>query len=86
VIPEYIYLLCSATSVLCAWLLLSSYSESRNSILLWTGLCFVGLALNNVILFIDLAMIPDLDLYFSRNLPGLAGMGILIYGLIWEST
>ncbi len=41
---------------LCAFLLLRAYARVRQRLLLWSGLCFVGLTISNAILFVDLAM------------------------------
>jgi len=54
-------------------------------LLFWASFCFLGLAINNVILFIDLILLPDIDLFWWRTAPALAGMFILLYGLIWET-
>ena len=80
-----VYLLCALTSLACAVLLLRGYVQSRVRLLLWAGLCFVGLALNNIILFVDVRVVPDVDLSTVRSLPALAGLVILIYGLVWET-
>ena len=80
-----VYILCSLTSTLCAVLLLRGYRQSRVKLLLWSGVCFAGLALNNVRLFIDLRILPATDLSLVRTLPALAGIIVLIYGLVWES-
>lgn len=82
---EAVYLLCALTSVACTWLLLRSYASTRVRLLLWSGLCFVGLALNNVILFVDKVVTPDVDLSTWRLLPAFAGVCVLLFGLIWES-
>ena len=80
-----VYVLCALTSAACAVLLLRAYARSRVRLLLWVGLCFVGLALNNVLLFIDVRIAPDVDLSLWRSLPALAGLLVLIYGLVWET-
>jgi heme/copper-type cytochrome/quinol oxidase subunit 4 len=80
-----VYVLCALTSAACAVLLLRGYARSRVRLLLWVGLCFVGLTLNNVLLFIDMRMAPDVDLSLWRTLPALAGLIVLIYGLVWET-
>jgi drug/metabolite transporter (DMT)-like permease len=80
-----IYALCALTSIACAFLLLRGYSQSRVRLLFWSGLCFAGLALNNILLILDLSVLPDVDLEMWRTLPALAGVGLLIYGLVWES-
>ena len=81
-----VYALCGLTSAACAFLLLRGYRESAVRLLLWGGLCFVGLAINNFLLFIDLRVVPELDLSLWRSLPTLAGLGALIYGLVWETA
>jgi hypothetical protein len=80
-----IYFLCALTSAACAVLLLRGYSRQRVPLLLWSGLCFTGLALNNALLFIDLRIVPSTDLSAWRTLPALVGVGFLIYGLVWET-
>ncbi len=82
---ETVYVLCAGTSIVCAVLLLRGYRASRMRLLFWASLCFLGLALNNVVLFIDLILLPDIDLFWWRTLPAVGGMSILLYGLIWES-
>jgi len=80
-----IYVLCALTSVACAVLLLRGYRRDRVPLLLWSGLCFTGLALNNILLFIDLRVVPTTDLSVWRTLPAIVGVGFLIYGLVWET-
>lgn len=80
-----VYILCALTSLACAVLLLRGYRHSRVRLLFWSGLCFVGLALNNFMLIVDLEIFPDVDLSVIRSLPALAGLGLLIYGMIWDS-
>lgn len=80
-----IYALCALTSGLCAVLLLRGYAETRARLLLWSGLCFIGLALNNMLLIVDLRILPDVDLSLWRQLPAIAGVGLLLYGLVWET-
>lgn len=82
---ETVYLLCAATSAACAFLLLRGHHRTGTSLLLWSGLCFVGLALNNAILVIDLILVPDVDLSTWRLVPAVVGVALLIYGLVWES-
>ena len=80
-----VYALCALTSIACAVLLLRGYLRSKVRLLLWSGLCFAGLALNNVVLFVDVRVLPETDLSLLRTLPAVAGILILIYGLIWET-
>jgi uncharacterized protein DUF5985 len=79
-----VYVLCALTSLLCAWLLLQGYRRSRTRLLLWSGLCFVGLFVNNVLLIVDLRVLPERDLSMIRTLPVLVGLALLIYGLVWD--
>lgn len=78
------YILCTLTSIGCAVLLLRGYRQSRSRLLLWSGLCFAGLALNNVLLIVDMRLVPNVDLSSVRSLPALAGLLLLIFGVIWE--
>ena len=71
---ELVYVLCAATSLLCAVLLLRGYLASRTRLLFWASLCFVGLALNNILLFLDLIVLPDIDLFWWRTVPAIAGI------------
>lgn len=81
---EAVYLLCALTSVACAVLLLRGYRRAGVRLLLWSGLCFIGLALDNVLLFVDLAVFKQVDLSMWRKFPSLIGLMVLIYGLVWE--
>lgn len=80
-----VYALCALTSIACAWLLFRGYRASKARLLLWAALCFVGLATNNVLLFVDLGLVPEVDLSVWRSLPTLSGLLLLIYGLVWET-
>ena len=84
-VAAIVYLLCALTSVFCAGLLIRSYRRSRVGLLLWSSFCFVGLALNNVLLFLDLIVIPDTDLSLARTVTAVAGMTLMAFGLIWEA-
>lgn len=80
-----VYLLCAITSLICASLLLRSYFANRTPLLFWSSLCFIGLAANNILLFIDLVVVPTLDLSFYRALCALIAVLVLVFGLIWEN-
>lgn len=82
---EVVYALCALTSIACAVLLLRGYLASRARLLLWSTLCFVGLAGNNILLFIDYSVVPDWDLSLIRLLPAVLGLGALVYGLVWDA-
>lgn len=81
---ELVYVLCAATSIVCAVLLLRGYRASRTRLLFWAGLCFVGLAINSILLFVDLIELPDIDLFWWRTAAALVAMMVLLFGLIWE--
>ena len=83
---EAVYLLCAITSVVCAGMLFNGYRENRTRLLFWSSLCFAGLAVNNVLLFVDLILVPEIDLSILRSSIALASMMALLYGIIWEST
>jgi hypothetical protein len=84
-VATLVYALCALTSTACAVLLLRGYLRSRFRLLLWSGLCFAGLALNNVILFVDKQVVPDVDLSVWRSLPAVAGIALLLYGFVWDT-
>jgi hypothetical protein len=54
-------------------------------LLFWAGLCFAGLMLDNIILYVDVVVVPDVDLAVWRKLPGMLALMLLVYGLVWES-
>jgi len=85
-VPEAVYILCALTSILCAVLLLRGYRATRTRLLFWASLCFGFLAINNVILYFDLVILPpQIDLFWYRNVAALIGMLALVFGLTWES-
>jgi Family of unknown function (DUF5985) len=85
-VAEAVYILCALTSILCAILLLRGYRATRTRLLFWASLCFGFLAVNNVILYFDLVVLPpQFDLFWYRNSAAMAGMLVLVFGLVWES-
>jgi hypothetical protein len=83
---EAVYVLCTLTSLACAILLLKGYRRGGARLLFWAALCFVGLTANNLLLFIDLVVVPGADLSLARSTVALVSIFVLIYGLVWEST
>jgi hypothetical protein len=79
-----IFALCLMTSALCAVLLLRSYARTKFALLLWSGLCFVGLTANNALLLVDKTLLPDLDLSPWRAALGLIALLLLVVGLVVE--
>jgi hypothetical protein len=81
---ETVYLLCALTSVLCAALLIRSWIHNRTRLLLWSTLCFIGLAVNNLLLFVDRVVVPEVDLALVRTSAALFAVSVLVIALIWE--
>ncbi len=84
-IAETVYGLCAATSALCAVLLWRAYARSKVHLLFWCSLGFIGLCANNILLFADRILLPALDLSIVRIVPGLLGLAVLCFGLIWAT-
>lgn len=84
-VAEAIYLLSALTSLVAAGLLFRQYRRGGTALLLWSFIGFVGLALNNVFVYIDLVLVPEIDLVLPRTIAGAAGLTALLYGLLWES-
>ena len=80
-----VYVLCALTSLACALLLLRGYRRTRARLLLWSGLCFVGFFLNNLLLIVSLPGVSPAVLETWRTVPALAGVALLVFGLVWES-
>jgi len=80
-----VYILGALVSSCCGLLLLRSYAHVKKRLLLWSGLCFVGLAISNLLIFVDLVIFPRINLYPLRLVATAASMLLLLYGLIWES-
>ena len=80
-----VYLLGLLTSAACAFLLVRSYVRSRTRLLLFSALCFVLLALNNVLVVIDILVLPDMNLVLFRQLAALAAVCVLLFGFIWDT-
>jgi hypothetical protein len=79
-----VYLLCAITALACGALLFRGFRRSRTRLLLWCALFFLALALENFLVFIDLIIVPQTDLYFVRTSIALAGVTLFISGLIWD--
>ncbi|HUN84307.1 MAG TPA: DUF5985 family protein [Terracidiphilus sp.] len=79
-----VYILGTLVSLASGVLLLRSYFRGRHRLLLWSGLCFLGLTIANLLVFVDLVMLPNVDLYLLRLSVTAVAMMLLLYGLIWE--
>jgi hypothetical protein len=84
-IAKTIYLLSGAASLIVAFMLLRQYVRSRTRLLLWSLVCFTGLAVNNVLVYVDLVMYTGVDLSLYRSAAGATAMTVMLYGLVWES-
>jgi hypothetical protein len=81
---DILYLLCFLTSLSCCLLLFKSYRRNASKILLWTAACFVLLAVDNLLVVIDLILLPTVDLALPRLLATLFAVSTLLVGFIWE--
>ena len=80
-----IYSLCAVVALICAYVLFTSYFRQHYRLLLWSGYCFAGLTLNNMLLVADKIYLPETDLSVLRLLVALTAFLILLYGLIWDA-
>lgn len=79
-----VYLLCLASSAVCAWLLARRYARTQTRLLLWASICFALLAVNNLLVVLDLMVILSVDLSLVRLVASVAAVLVLLYGFIWE--
>jgi hypothetical protein len=82
--PTAVYLLCFATSSACAFLLARNYRRTRARLLLWSALCFTLLAANNLMVVLDLLLLPDTNFSLPRIFLSLAAVSVLLFGLTWD--
>jgi hypothetical protein len=79
-----VYVLCFLTSAACGTLLVRSYLQSRTRLLLWSAICFVLLAFNNLFVLTDIVLLPAVDLSPLRTVTTMAAAGTLLYAFVWE--
>ena len=79
-----VFLLCALASLACTVLLWRAYRQTGARLLKLSAWCFAGLFLNNLLLIVDVRVLPESDLAFIRLVPALVGTMILVYGLVWE--
>jgi hypothetical protein len=82
--PTVVYSLCFLTSSACAWLLGRSYRRTGARLLLWSSLCFGLLAANNLLLTVDLLLVPGVDLRLGRLALALVAASVLLFGFVWD--
>ena len=80
-----IYGLCLAASATCAGLLARAWRRARTPLLLWTALAFGFFTLNNLVLVLDMIVLPQADLWIWRQASAMAGLGVLLYGFVWDT-
>ena len=83
-IAPAVYILGFLVTLACGVLLFRAWAAVSKRLLLWSAICFCGLALSNLLVFVDLVLLPNVDLYLPRLLTAAIAMLILLYGLIWE--
>jgi hypothetical protein len=81
---EAVYVLCMLTSLFCAFLLFRSYRAQHSRLLLWSTVCFVGLAISNALLVLDLIVFPEVDMRTLRTAIGLTSASVLLGAFVWE--
>jgi hypothetical protein len=79
-----VYLLGMFVALACGVLLARGYRRSRQRLLLWSSICFLGLALSGLLLFIDLSLVAT-DLHMVRRAVTGAALLVLLYGLVLDS-
>jgi hypothetical protein len=84
-VAPLIFVLCTLTALGCAGLLLRAYGRTHTRLLLWSGVCFAGLAVNNALVFVDLIIIPQVSLVWLRASVGVLSLLVLIAGLVWDA-
>ena len=82
--PTAVYILCFLTSSACAYLLARNYLRTGTRLLMWSSLCFGFLALNNLVVSIDLLILPNINLALLRLGLSLAAVAVLLFGFVWD--
>ncbi len=79
-----VYALCFITSAVCSFLLVRSFLRNRTRLLLWSAACVVLLAVNNLLVVVDLVLLPTVDLSPVRLAASFAAVSTLLFGFVWE--
>ena len=82
--PAVVYILCFLTSAACGFFLMRHYGRTGARLLLWSGLCFILLAANNLVVIADLLILPTFDLRLLRLGFSLAAVSVLLFGFVWD--
>lgn len=81
-----VYVLCALTALGCALLLARAWLRAGTPLLLWCAVGFAALAVTNVLLVVDLVLVRSVDLRLTRNLLTLAGLAVILHGLLRETA
>jgi hypothetical protein len=73
----------AVTALVCAVLLYRGYRRMGVRLLWWSALCFLVLSVENLILFLDLFIVPNTNLVLLRQSIGAGGVACLVFGLVW---
>ena len=84
--PGLVYILCAATSLICAVLLFRGSFQNRNGLLFWSSLCFLAMTANNLLLYVNFIVLPDVELLIAARLAAVLGVVLLNIGLICYAT
>lgn len=82
---ETVHVLSALMSLLCAFLLARAWRRAPSRLLLWSAVCFAALATNNIIVVVDLMLLPAIDLRLWRLLAAALGLLPLLWVLITDS-
>lgn len=85
-IPQLIYILCFLTCFGCAYLLMRAFRRNGSRLLFWSALHFLILGFANIVLFLDMAVIREVELLPLRTGLTLVAVLVLLYGLIFEAS
>jgi hypothetical protein len=84
--PGFVYILCTITSLLSGTLMIRGARKHGNRMLFWSSLCFFAMAANNVLLYANFIIFPNVDLLTVARLVTLIGILFVNYGLIWHTV
>jgi hypothetical protein len=84
--PGFVYILCTITSLASSLLLFRAMGRNASRLLFWSALCFLGMAINNLMLYVDLMVGPSMDLSLMEDGVSVVSSLLLAYGLIWDAT
>jgi hypothetical protein len=85
-IPGLVYILCAATSLGSAALLLRAALGNKAGLLFLSAFCFFAMAINNVLLYVNFVMLPEVDLLLAARLATVLAIVLLNIGLIRHAT